>query len=187
MTEIERELCEATGFVNKKGEKREERLTRLIEAADELEDTAHDALSKPAKEWIKAAAKAMNDEKPVPDFEEEDELEEEEEKSVATKSKAKPVKGKAARSKADNGAGEAKEPKAAKPRGSKPSRKRIIQKILVKNPGATIDEIIVELEKQKEVVPSRVVLSSIRSSFKTAIETLTEMKMLVKPIHLGGN
>ena len=59
MSKIEKELVDATEVSAKRGEKRQEFLTRLVKAANDLPDAKFNALSEKADAWINSAFDAM--------------------------------------------------------------------------------------------------------------------------------
>lgn len=83
MSEIEKEILEVTGAREQKPkEKRPTYLKRIVEKVTELEDDDWEKLSTEAQEWANEGAKALNKDKPAPDFpdiEEDDEDEDESE------------------------------------------------------------------------------------------------------------
>lgn len=70
MSKIEKELVDATEVSAKRGEKRQEFLTRLVKAANDLPDAKFNALSEKADAWINSAFDAMEAKPPkdIPDF-----------------------------------------------------------------------------------------------------------------------
>lgn len=194
MTKIEQELQEAVDFDVQKGEKRQAYLKRLIVAVDELEDEEFSSLSKEAQTWAEAAAKASIADSQIPDFEEDDAEGEEE---ATEDEEAKPVKSakKSPKTKGDGQAKAKKAPKAksdqertARPRGSLPTgRNKYVQEVLAKKPNATVDEIAKVLEKKGVEVPSRLSISTSRSSFRSALETMSRLGLLKESVDLGGD
>lgn len=202
LTAIEKELHEATSFETKVGEKRPVYLKRMVEACDELDDDAFNSLSQPAQDWAEAAAQAVVKKKSIPDFAPDEGEEEEEEgedhgpngaapkkaakKSGDTASKKKTVAGKAKKTapkkeKADPAT------RAARPRGSLPTgSNKYIQDILATDPNAPIEKIIEILEKRGQHVPSRVNISTSRSAFRSALETMNRKGLLKNPVDLSG-
>lgn len=205
MTTIEQELHEAVEFDTQKGEKRQDYLRRLIGAIDELEDDAFEKLSKGAQLWAESASQAVLNQRQIPDFEsdeEEDEAETETEEAEEAYEEAnggngaKPVK---KSKKVVKGKGEAKKAatkekkvksdqgRVARPRGSLPTgRNKYVQDVLAKNPNATVDEIAKVLERKGVEVPSRISISTSRSSFRSALETMNRHDMLKVPVDLKG-
>jgi hypothetical protein len=71
MTEkVEAELVKSTKYKPKEGANRQEYLAGLLHNIDnKLSDAAYDKLSEEAVDWHRAAVKAFEDEKPIPEFE----------------------------------------------------------------------------------------------------------------------
>jgi hypothetical protein len=197
---IQDELHEALEFKTKVGEKRQVYLKRLMEGVDELEDADFNQLSQPTQDWAEAAAQAIVNKKAIPDFPKEDEGEEGEEGEEGGTNGAtpkKPVK-KAAGKAGAKKAAPAKKPaskkekadpatRAARPRGSLPTgSNKNIQDILATDPNASIERIIEILEKQGKHVPSRVNISTSRSAFRSALETMHRKGLLKASVDLSG-
>lgn len=85
MTEVEKELVEASGFKPKKQYKeRQDYLTALARAVDVLDDDAIDGLSNEAQAWYGNACDAVNEEAEIPDFDEEEVAEDDSEAEEAS-------------------------------------------------------------------------------------------------------
>lgn len=192
MSKVEQELQDITGINPDKGEKRQDYLLRLLDAVDAMDDTAHDKLSKAAKQWSKEGTEAFNAKSPLPDFNEEAPVTGKSSKATKTKSAAEKPAKKAAKPAAkkaiskDNGKEKAaKDDRQARPRGSLPAgRNKYVQDILADNPRATIEEIIAVLEKKGVPIPTRFSISTSRSSFRSALETMKRKGMLKSNIEL---
>lgn len=75
----------------------------------------------------------------------------------------------------------------ARPRGSLPTgRNKYVQEVLCNDPNASIEDIVKVLEKKGVPVPSRITISTSRSSFRSALETLNRKGMLKEPVDLSG-
>lgn len=195
--ELQKKLQESP---RKKGEDEQVYLKRLIEAADELDDDKFGSLSKEAQEWCESAAQAVLANKPIPPPLEEEEGEGDE---VNDDSGDRTVKKTTKSAKSDNGKAPAKpksnvkakapskpavkaDTRVARARGSLPTgRNKFIQEILAKDPNASIETIIKELEKKNVPVPSKINISTSRSAFRSALETLNRLNMLKTPVNLG--
>jgi hypothetical protein len=66
-------------------------------------------------------------------------------------------------------------------------RNKHIQDRLARDPNASINELIEYLQEQgfdESQIPSRITISTTRSSFRSALETMDRLKMLKKPVKL---
>jgi hypothetical protein len=68
MHKFETELRDATSIKAKKGEDRNDFLNRLVEAVGELDEADADNISDDAMTWYNSAVKALNRDKPIPEF-----------------------------------------------------------------------------------------------------------------------
>lgn len=176
-TAVETELRKKTKIKPKKGEDRDDYLTRLQEAVDALKDDDWEDLSDGAQKWANKAAEASQKKKPMPEFSadkkakdegaEDDDEEEEEEEGKAkggkkTKASAeKKTKGKTGKDKsADEGE---KRPRDLKER---------IKLAMLENTDLTVDEIQAMLEKQGKTMPTRNTIAGIASEFRHSLRVL---------------
>lgn len=204
---IKEELYEAVDFRPATGEKQQEVLKRLVEALDELDDKQFGNLSKEARQWADTATKAVLAKATIPGFpadEPEDDFEEAapeeaEKEPMPHKAKAngvKRVKRAVEKEEKPQRTPRATLPKAAvkataderliKPRSHLPTgRKKHVHDCLVKNPNASVDEIIDYLERKGQEVPTRITIATFRSGFRSVVQSLARHKKLSEPMELS--
>lgn len=207
-TKIQQELYNATDFEPVKGEKKQEGLKRLVEAIDELDDQQFSTLTREARVWADTATKAVLAKSTIPGFEPEEEEEEgETEAEVEEPEETSEEEEPAPQKTSSNGVKRTKrvpveaptrktspkvpvkvvDERLARPRSHMPTgRKKHVHDCLVKNPNASVDEIIRYLEKKGQEVPTRITIATFRSGFRSVVESLARHNKLSEPMELSG-
>jgi hypothetical protein len=182
MSSMEKTLQTATGVKPKGKEDRQIYLGRLLEAIAGLPGDKWEELSTEAQNWYNAAQTEVNEDRPVPEFPEDEAAAEQAPaaKPAAVKAKEKPAAPASAKTKQPEA--------AAKPNGGKKiltgGAQTLIKQAIIKNPAITTEE-ITEMLAKKGLRTSPLTVSTIRSDFKHSIRVLQDSGLVSGDTNFG--
>lgn len=192
----EQELQAVTACKPKKGEGRQDYLTRLQEATQGIKDDEWEGLSQPAQQWANDAANAVKEEEDIEDFaddeseeEKDDDKEQEESVKKSTKKADKSEKDepeKKTSKKANKPAAKAKPEKAEKKKTEKAEKKPAgrplsegkvegikfsIKEMICSDPKIGVDDLVKRLGGKM----SKITVANVRADFRHSLRTLRQL------------
>lgn len=207
LSKVEQELLDAAGISQKKGEDRQKFLGRLRDVIAKVDEEKWDDLSPEAQGWYTAATKADEDEKPMPEIDDDQaaETEADSEQEGETEEKDEPVSDKKVKKdskeskpkaekviKVEKPAAKKEPAKAEKPKkeaaekpkkaGKKGGGKIVaMKKVMLKNLKAKPADLAAKLDAAGiEVTTST--MNTVRSDFLSSIRVLQDAGLLTKDL-----